>query len=258
MSYQIRVPRNETEVPLNLFLNNSGPVTGATAVVAIRDGDTPDSYLDFNDNTFKTAGHTTRQAALTEGEVGVYTLVPGLDLSAITNLPAGTDHLIAEFEVTAPAASTGIVSDMILIDDRLEDANDISIADVQTALDNQGYTAARAVALDNLDAAISSVITAIAALNDLSIADVQTALDNQGYTSARAANLDNIDSAFSTRVTLIEAILRNKMITDPVTGILTIRNDTDTADLLTAQLYEDAGETQTYQGLGAEVRLRLT
>ena len=68
--------------------------------------------------------------------------------------------------------------------------NDISIADVQTALTNQGYTVARATNLDNLDAAISSIATAIAALNDISIADVQTALDNQGYTAARAAFLD--------------------------------------------------------------------
>lgn len=70
--------------------------------------------------------------------------------------------------------------------------NDIDIADVQTALTNQGYTAARAPNLDNLDAAISS-------LNDLSIGDVQTALTNQGYTAARAPNLDNLDVTVSSR-----------------------------------------------------------
>lgn len=87
--------------------------------------------------------------------------------------------------------------------------NDLSIADVQTALTNQGYTAARAPNLDNLDAAISAVTAAIAALNDLSQADVQAALTAQGYTAARAPNLDNLDAAVSSRSTFDET-------TDPV------------------------------------------
>lgn len=95
--------------------------------------------------------------------------------------------------------------------------NDVSIADIQTALTNQGYTVGRAPNLDNLDVAVStrnSVVpmtaatsqtehdatqAAIAALNDLDITDVQTALTNQGYTPARAILLDNLDVAVSTR-----------------------------------------------------------
>lgn len=251
MAVPVRVPRNETEVPLNLFLNNGGPVSGATAVVAIRDADTPDSYLDFNDDTFKTAGWTTKQASLTGGDPGVYTLVPGLDLSAITNLPAGTDHLIAEYEVTAPAGSEGKVMDIVYLDDRVEDLNDLSQADVQSALTAQGYTSGRATNLDNLDATVSSRST-------LSIADVQTALDNQGYTAARALNLDNIDTAFSDRVILLEKIARNRLVTDPNTGIMTIYDDDSLTPLISGQLYEDDAQTQTYRGQGAEERLRLT
>lgn len=120
MGNQIRVPRTETEVPINLTVTQggSGPVSGATALYAIRDGDTPDSWLDFNDSTFKTAGWTTRQASLTGSgtQAGLYTAVPGLDLTAITNLPAATDHLIVEYEVTAPAAVAGIASDIVLLD----------------------------------------------------------------------------------------------------------------------------------------------
>lgn len=98
--------------------------------------------------------------------------------------------------------------------------NDLSIADVQTALTNQGYTAARAPNLDNLDATVSSrnsvtpmtaalsqtehdaTQAAITALNDLSIADVQTALTNQGYTAARAILLDFLDENVSAAKTL--------------------------------------------------------
>lgn len=54
--------------------------------------------------------------------------------------------------------------------------NNLSIADVQTALDNQGYTSVRAALLDNLDAAISTVLTAIGALNDPSVAEIDTQL----------------------------------------------------------------------------------
>jgi len=83
----------------------------------------------------------------------------------------------------------------------------ITIADVQTALTNQGYTTARALLLDNLDAAISSVLTAIGGLNDLSSSDVETAvqaaLTAQGYTVTRAAKLDNLDAAISAVLTAI-------------------------------------------------------
>lgn len=59
---------------------------------------------------------------------------------------------------------------------------------------------------NNLDASISSIASAIAALNDLDISDVQTALTNQGYTSARASNLDNLDVAISTIQSAIAAL----------------------------------------------------
>lgn len=84
--------------------------------------------------------------------------------------------------------------------------NDLSIADVQTALTNQGYTTVRAVLLDNLDATISSVLSAIGSLNDLSIADVQTALTNQGYTTARAIFLDNLDATISSVLSAIGSL----------------------------------------------------
>lgn len=104
--------------------------------------------------------------------------------------------------------------------------NDLNIADIQTAMTNQGYTTVRAVLLDNLtdlDASISSVLANIAALNDLSQADVQTAMTAQGYTTIRAALLDNLDAAIST-----------------VTAAIVALNDIDQSDVqaaLTAQGY---------------------
>ena len=130
--------------------------------------------------------------------------------------------------------------------------NDIDIADVQTALDNQGYTAARAPNLDNLDVAVStrnSVVpmaaatsqtehdatqAAIAGLNDIDQADVQAALTAQGYTVARAGNLDFLDLAISAIPTALEnadALLNRDLsavtVTNtrsPINGLRFLRN----------------------------------
>ncbi len=133
--------------------------------------------------------------------------------------------------------------------------NDLSIADVQTAMTNQGYTAARAILLDNIDALISSratqaqilsdatpfpganvdatisaVLAAIAALNNLSQADVQTAMTTQGYTSARAILLDNLDALISSRSTpaQVAAIETN------ILAAIALLNDISIGDVMTA------------------------
>jgi hypothetical protein len=105
--------------------------------------------------------------------------------------------------------------------------NDISQAEVQAALNAQGYTSGRATALDatnaaavavdarlpadpadesNLQAQHAATQAAIAALENLSQADVQAALTAQGYTSIRAALLDNLDAAISSLVTDVASV----------------------------------------------------
>ena len=66
-------------------------------------------------------------------------------------------------------------------------------------------------------------------------------------------NLDDEDL----RLVLITKLLRNKFITDPVTGIATLYDDDGITPLLSGQLWENAGATQTYRGQGAERRERL-
>lgn len=53
------------------------------------------------------------------------------------------------------------------------------------------------------------------------------------------------------------AIARNKMVTDPVAGTVTLYDTDDTTPLYTANLFEDAAGTQPYRGQGAERRERL-
>ncbi len=120
MGVSIKTRRTETTAPLTLSITRNGPVVGATAVVAVRDGDTPDSYLDFADDTFKVAGHTTRQAALADIGGGFYHRA--LDVNAITNLPAPTDVLVVEYEVTAPANALGVAGpDILLLEEFVDD-----------------------------------------------------------------------------------------------------------------------------------------
>lgn len=56
---------------------------------------------------------------------------------------------------------------------------------------------------------------------------------------------------------LIEKLLRNKTVTDPTTGVMTVYDDDGTTVLFTAQMYQDTAGSQTYQGEGAERRERL-
>ncbi len=117
--------------------------------------------------------------------------------------------------------------------------NDLSIADVQTAMTNQGYTVARAAALDLLDASIVSttnaILAAVAALNDLSQADVQAAMTTQGYTVARAALIDNLDASISSVLAAIAAL-----------------NDPDAAAIADAVWSEVLAAHETTSGSAAE------
>lgn len=252
------------------------PLTGLTDLLLSIRRKSDDFFYDFNDDTFKSTGWTTRQQALSEisaanapGEYG-----HDWDTSAITNavdddtymirvdqspgtnaanmpqtgeiilgqyvddidaavssratqadilsdatpfaganidaaISSRSSHSAADVDTTLTAshgAGAWTTADLSGVLSAIAALNDISIADVQTALTNQGYTSLRAGNLDNLDATISSLASAIAALNDLSIADVQTALTNQGYTSIRAALLDNLSDLDASISSVLAAI----------------------------------------------------
>jgi hypothetical protein len=123
MAEALLVDDNNLAVPLEFTITQEGVggVTGLTGgnapTVAIRDGTTTDSYLDFADDTFKTSGWTTKFATLTEVERGHYNRV--LDVNAL-GLNAG-DALIAEFEVDDGGAVVGADHDIILITETLGD-----------------------------------------------------------------------------------------------------------------------------------------
>ncbi|MEE8551514.1 MAG: hypothetical protein V3T08_09715 [Gemmatimonadota bacterium] len=96
--------------PLTLAVNGfGGGVTGLSPVVAIRDALTVDSFLDFADLTFKTAGHTTRQAALVEVGDGRYFLAGGADPFLWTPKPDVPAYFVAEYEVPGLAVGDDLI-----------------------------------------------------------------------------------------------------------------------------------------------------
>lgn len=61
-----------------------------------------------------------------------------------------------------------------------------------------------------------------------------------------------------TLVSTIAKIQKNKMVTDPASGTLTVYDDDGTTPLISGPIFEDAAGTQPYRGKGAERRERLT
>ena len=59
------------------------------------------------------------------------------------------------------------------------------------------------------------------------------------------------------RMELAAKILRNKTVTNPLTGQMLVFDDDGVTPLLAAALFEDVAETQPYRSQGAEVRGRL-
>lgn len=116
------------------------------------------------------------------------------------------------------------------------------------------YAAAPATAMFSVPGAYTIPIYLDRSVNAQAIGGVPTASENAIAVWAEAVR--GSDTAGDTLV-LIERLLRNKLVTDPITGTMTLYDDAGST-LLTGQLYEGTGTGQTYRGQGAERRERLT
>lgn len=74
---------------------------------------------------------------------------------------------------------------------------------------------------------------------------------------SRSANLHLSDTTMGGALNIARAILRNKTVTDPATGVVTVYDDDGVTPLYTADLWENAAGTQGYRGQGADRRERL-
>ena len=237
-----------TEVTINInkrfevtLTNNQGNfVTGVTITYEIRNSITnvladsgtltEVSGLYFVDFTFTTLGqfrvlYFTPVTFPNDLELVDVTIAQA-NANDITNIISEIDDNEAKIDLLQ-IDLTQILSDVAGL-------NDLSIADIQTALINQGYTVVRAGNLDNLDVAVSTrsshdaedvriemdassidlnqILFDIASLNNVSIVGIQTALTNQGYTVVRADNLDNLDTTVSSRASEANATINKDAI----------------------------------------------
>lgn len=79
----------------------------------------------------------------------------------------------------------------------------------------------------------------------------------QDTSAAGIVTGSGLDVGQAASLTLIEKLLRNRLETDPTTGIMTLY-DNDDSVLLTGPISEDIAELQAYRGQGLDRRNRLT
>lgn len=101
-------------LPLDLTLCQEavGGLTGQAPTVAVRDGASITSYLDWTDGHFKVSGWGSKYHPLTEVERGHYRAL--LTLSALVPTPMAGTTLLCEFEVAGPGGLRGVDHDVLL------------------------------------------------------------------------------------------------------------------------------------------------
>jgi len=72
-----------------------------------------------------------------------------------------------------------------------------------------------------------------------------------------AAILTDTGTTLDAALTLALKLLRNKVVTNPATGVMTVYDDNGTTPLYTANVYEDVAGTVPFDGTGANRRDRL-
>lgn len=152
-------------------------------------------------DVYNEVGHATL-SMLHLSDMDIFKKVVPADYHADTSLLATEVNATTNMNIVVGEINVNETKIDIIITN-IGNLNNLAIADVQTALTNQGYTVARAALLDNL----SNLDMAISALNNLSQAGVQSAMTVQGYTTVRAALLDNLDNAISSVLAAIPANL---------------------------------------------------
>lgn len=110
---------NVAPLGLSLSRHDVGGVTGLSPTVRVRDMLTPGSYLDWNDNTFKTSGWTTLNATMTDVGGGHYQR--DLDLSAVNAVDGNVYS--AEY-VASYLGSSGADADTVFV---VEQATDLAL-----------------------------------------------------------------------------------------------------------------------------------
>jgi hypothetical protein len=218
------------------LLDSAGKeVLGSGASVAIT------STLQDAQLAFQARHIELESGTVTTGDTTGVTLT---DTSAtfVTNLVSRGD-LVSNLTDGSVASVLSVTSETVLVVDGLIGGvdNQFDVADAYSIFDviQCNVLGGNLVAVDDMDVEISPIFTTF------------------GTQVVRAAS-NSATFLEDARIGVLNKLLRNKMITDPVAGTITIFDDDGTTVLFTASLFEDAAGTQGYRGKGAERRDRLT
>ena len=177
----LTVERSAT-AELALTVSQNGGVSGLAAVVAVRDGA---SYLDWFDMTFKAAGWTTRQAAMSEIGDGHYR--HSLDLAAITNLPSATVALSAEYATTGAVAASAHDL-LLLVASFLDLPTAAAVASVQADADDIQTRLPAALVSGRLDASVGAMAAGVLTASSLA-ADAVAEVADAIWDEAKAGHI---------------------------------------------------------------------
>jgi|HubBroStandDraft_2_1064218.scaffolds.fasta_scaffold00001_51 hypothetical protein len=114
---------NDADGALELVVNliGVGGVPGLTCTVAVREAPTTNSYLDWNDYTFKTVGWVTKFQPMTDIGNGMYQAILNVPLLGFTPLTGLPQILVAEYN-SSGVGTSGLASDTIFVSELRPDA----------------------------------------------------------------------------------------------------------------------------------------
>lgn len=181
-----------------------------------------------------------------------------LDAEAIINGAASVDALVSGLiDITSTLLGAGSVDPTIMA---LVNANASlsGYSSLQSSLESLGNMVAAVLSTGSVSGADMRAKAYMSAdvtpFTDLSPQNLAAAVWN---TLASELNSPGSMGDYVNKILLIEKIMRNKTVTDPVSGTLTVYDDDGTTILFEGDLFEDADGIQPYRGQGAERRERI-
>ncbi len=165
----------------------------------------------------------------------------GASITTIDMGGSGRDLLVRNFEgglelinkTGVEEASIGIHLGRLVIDSTVSNGEVLVRVDTGEVTDNSTGTA---------------VVTSNSVLNPTTIAESVWDISETGR---------DIAGSMGAKAHLIERLLRNKLVTDPATGLMTLYDDAGNV-LMTANIFEDVPGVTAYRGQGVERKERLT
>lgn len=129
---KVRIGDTAVEFVANVVDENGDGVTGQTITVKLAEAGVTDSFLDFNDSTFKTSGWTTKTLTLVEdsSETGLYKVTWNSSTAITTE-----KRIVAVYEIASGGDYDGVLPETYLFHEEstVDGVLDAPLTDHETA-----------------------------------------------------------------------------------------------------------------------------